>query len=93
MTEAQIERKLTQGVKAAGGMCMKFISPNLPGAPDRVVLLPGGRLYFVELKTGAGRLAGIQAHVIGELRKLGADARVLFGLEAVNAFLEEVAPK
>lgn len=92
MRESQIEARLMQGVKARGGMCMKFISPGLPGVPDRIVLTPNGRIYFVELKTEIGRLANIQKWVIGELQKRGAEVRVVKGPEAVKDFLKEVFP-
>ena len=92
MRESQIEARLTQGVKARGGMCMKFISPGMPGVPDRIVLTPTGRIYFVELKTEIGRLASIQKWVIGELQKRGAEVRVIKGPEAVKDFLKEVFP-
>jgi len=90
MTESKIERRLVQGVKACGGMCMKFTSPGTPGVPDRIVLTPDGRVYFVELKTIIGRLASIQRWVIGEMQKRGADVRVLRGPDEVKIFLEEV---
>jgi len=92
MRESQIEARLVQGVKARGGMCMKFTSPGLPGVPDRIVLTPTGRIYFVELKTEIGRLANIQKWVIGELQKRGAEVRVVKGPEAVKDFLREVFP-
>lgn len=92
MRESQIEARLMQGVKSRGGMCMKFISPGLPGVPDRIVLTPNGRIYFVELKTEIGRLANIQKWVIGELQKRGAEVRVVKGPEAVKDFLKEVFP-
>jgi len=89
MRESQIETRLAQGVKAKGGMCIKFTSPGLPGVPDRIVLAPDGRICFVELKTEIGRLANIQKWVIGEMRKRGADVRVVKGPEAVKEFLRE----
>lgn len=92
MRESQIEARLVQGVKAKGGMCMKFTSPGLPGVPDRIVLTPDGRVYFVELKTEIGRLAKIQKWLIGEMRQRGADVRVVKGLDAVKDFLKEVFP-
>ena len=92
MNERQIERRLVQGVKAKGGMCVKFVSPGMPGVPDRIVLTPTGRIYFVELKTEIGRLASIQKWVIGELEKRGAEVRVIKGPEAVKDFLKEVFP-
>lgn len=93
MRESQIEARLVQGVKARGGMCIKFTSPGLPGVPDRIVITPTGRVCFVELKTEIGRLAKIQQWVIGEMQKRGADVFVVKGPEAVKDFLEEVLPR
>ena len=90
MTEKQIERRLVDGVKKYGGMCLKFTSPGLPGVPDRIVLTADGRVYFVELKTTVGRLAKIQKWVCEEMRSRGHDVRVLWGPEAVKEFLKEV---
>lgn len=92
MTESQIEARLVQGVKAKGGMCIKFTSPGLPGVPDRIVITPSGRICFVELKTEVGRLASIQKWVIAEMQKRGADVRVVKGVAEVKQFLEEVMP-
>ena len=50
MREKQIERKLTIAAKNMGGIAPKFTSPGFDGMPDRIVLLPGGRLGFVEVK-------------------------------------------
>ncbi len=90
MTESQIERRLVQGVKDAGGLCLKLVSPGNGGVPDRLILLPGGRVIFAELKTEAGRLSAIQQWMIGEMRERGADVRVLKGAGAVDDFLREV---
>lgn len=50
MREKQIERKLVNAVKAAGGIAPKFVSPGYDGMPDRLLLLQGGRMAFVEVK-------------------------------------------
>ena len=50
MSEKDIERKFVQMVKNAGGIAPKFVSPGFAGMPDRIVLLPGGRMGFVEVK-------------------------------------------
>ena len=52
--EKVIERKLRDGVKKLGGgaQCLKFESPGTSGVPDRMILLPGGRVVFVALKEG-----------------------------------------
>ena len=55
MRESRIERRLASAVKTQGGLCLKFISPGWDGAPDRLTLLPRGRMAFVELKA-PGRL-------------------------------------
>ena len=79
-------------VRSRGGLCYKFVSPSNPGVPDRIVITPGGRTIYVELKTEIGRLANIQRWQLDEMRKRGADVRVLKGLEEVKAFVEEVMP-
>ncbi len=90
MTESQIERRLVQGVRDADGLCLKLVSPGNGGVPDRLILLPGGRVIFAELKTEAGRLSAIQRWMIGEIRERGADVRVLKGAGDVDDFLREV---
>ena len=44
MREKIIEEKLTKAVKQNGGVCWKFTSPGTAGVPDRIVLMPGGRI-------------------------------------------------
>lgn len=92
MKESAIEARLVREVKKRGGLCYKFTSPGNPGVPDRIVILPGGTTIYVELKTEIGRLAKIQKWQIEELRKRGADVRVLKGMDQVMNFLEEVMP-
>lgn len=50
MREKQVETKLVTETKSMGGLAPKFISPGLDGVPDRLVLLPGGKIAFIELK-------------------------------------------
>ena len=60
MREKHIEQKLTSKVNAMGGMAIKFTSPGLDGLPDRLILLPGGMVAFVEVKaTGEKMCIGI----------------------------------
>ncbi len=90
MKESQIERRLVEGVKRLGGMCMKFVSPGTLGVPDRIIITAKGRVIFVELKTETGRLTKIQRYVIGEMQKRGADARVVKGIDEVKELLAEI---
>ena len=57
MRESDIERRLVQGVKKLGGRAYKFVSPGNVGVPDRLVVLPGGIVLFVEVKAPDGRLS------------------------------------
>ena len=84
--ERNVERKLTSGVKALGGWAIK--GDILPGFPDRIVLLPGGRLELIELKRVGGRLSKIQIAVHKRLERLGFPVLVLTGMEEVNDWLE-----
>ena len=88
--EKDIEKKLGNEIKKLGGLYYKFVSPSLPGVPDRIVIMPGGRVIFVELKTETGRLAAIQKFILGEMQKRDADVRVIKGWPAAQAFLEEL---
>ena len=90
MKESSIEAHLVREVKRHGGLFYKFVSPGNPGVPDRLVILPDGRTFFVELKTEVGRLAKLQRWQRSEMEKRGADVRVLYGLDAVKEFLREV---
>ena len=51
MREKIIEEKLTKAVKQNGGVCWKFTSPGTAGVPDRIVLMPGGRIAFDNWET------------------------------------------
>lgn len=87
MLEKDIEARLVRGVKKLGGRAYKFVSPGNVGVPDRIVVLPGGRVIFVELKTEKGVVSAAQRQQIRVLRDLGADVRVLQGVAAVDRFL------
>lgn len=58
--ERDIERALVGMVKRHGGLCLKWVCPGWSGVPDRIILLPGGRILFAETKRPKG----------GEVRKL-----------------------
>ena len=52
--EKEIEAKLTAMVKRHGGLCLKWVCPGWAGVPDRIILLPGGKVIFAELKRPKG---------------------------------------
>lgn len=92
MTESQIETRLVKMVRERGGLCYKFTSPGNPGVPDRIIITPDGRTYFVELKTEVGRLSSIQKWQREEFRRCNAEIYVVKGLDQVKRFVEEVMP-
>ena len=89
--EKDVERRLVGGVKRLGGQAVKFVSPASAGWPDRLVLLPGGKVVFIELKTSTGKLSELQKYRLKVLGDLGFDARVLYGHDEVKGFLDEIA--
>ena len=90
MLEKEIERRLGEMIKKRGGLYFKFVSPGTVGVPDRIVILPGGRIIFVELKTEIGRLSNIQKWQIQRLADQGAEVRKIKGWSEAKAFVEEV---
>lgn len=89
MKESDVEKYLVQGVKRVGGRAYKFVSPGNSGVPDRLVVLPGGRIEFVELKTETGRLSKLQLHQIRQLNALGCATYTLYGMGDVLAYLRD----
>ncbi len=71
MLEKAIENKLRKGIKAIGGLCLKWESPGFTGVPDRMMLLPGGRVIFAETKAPGKRERKRQEYVHKQLRDLG----------------------
>ncbi len=77
MREKTIEQKFRVAVRAAGGVAVKFTSPGLDGMPDRLVLLPGGRMAFVEVKAPGKKPRPLQEARHRMLRRLGFQVYVL----------------
>lgn len=71
MPEKQLEKRFRLAVKSRGGLSLKLTTPGFTGIPDRLNLLPGGRLFFAEFKFGKGKLSMRQEAVIRVLRGLG----------------------
>ena len=91
MNEKLIERKLRESVKKLGGLALKFSSPYHRGMPDRIVLMPGNRIAFAELKTIGKKPTELQKKAIAELRAMGFKAEVIDSQEGLNKFLEEIS--
>ena len=90
MLESALERKLVNGVKKAGGLAWKFVSPGHAGVPDRIVMMPGGHVFFIELKTETGTLTPLQIEIHNTLRDMGFNCRTLYGKQYVEGFIREI---
>ncbi len=90
MTEKYIEQKLVRAVKERGGIAPKFVSPGLDGVPDRIVLLPMGRIAFVELKAPGKKMRPLQVKRKTQLEGLGFLVYCVDGIEQIGGVLDEI---
>ena len=90
MRERDIERKLVMETVHRGGVALKFVSPGCIGVPDRIVLLPGGQLGFVELKAPGQQPRPIQVRRIQQLRVMGFLVFVVDGREQIGGVLDAI---
>lgn len=89
--ERDIEKSLTRAIGRMGGICMKWVCPGWNGVPDRIVFMPGGRIYFVELKRPeGGRISKLQTEWHKRLRDLGFNTFFIHSHEGVNHFISSV---
>jgi len=90
MREKIIEKKLVQATKGMGGIAPKLISPGFDGMPDRIVLLPYGKLAFVEVKAPGQKPRALQAARHKLLRGLGFRVNVLDDVQQIGGLLDEI---
>jgi hypothetical protein len=83
--EKDIEKKLRLMVEHHGGLCLKWVCPGWSGVPDRIILLPGGRVVFAETKRPkGGKLERLQKWWRERLQKLGFWAVVVWDDENIK---------
>lgn len=90
MREKTIEQKLVRTVKAAGGVALKLISPGFDGMPDRMVLMPGGHIGFVEVKAPGKNPRPLQLARHRLLRRPDFNVYVLDNEEQMDQILREI---
>lgn len=89
MREDSVETHLLRAVKAARGLCIKLNPMGVVGIPDRMVLLPGGRMVFVECKKPKNaRVARLQFWWRDKLLNLGFTHRFVWTKEGVDELME-----
>ena len=90
LLERDIERYLVRRTVEHGGVAYKWVSPGRVGVADRIVLLPGGVVWFVELKTAKGRLSPWQKLFAADMRRMGMNYIVLRSKGEVDAYLSSL---
>ena len=90
LREKEVEQKLIEAVKKMGGIAPKFTSPGFDGMPDRLILLPGGRFAFAELKAPGKKPRPLQLARHRLLRKLGFQVYVIDCTEQIGGILDEI---
>ena len=90
MKEKDIEQQLVKAVKSMGGIAPKLVSPGFDGMPDRLVLLPGGTLAFVELKAPGKSLRPLQKKRKRQLQALGFLVFCVDSVSQIGAVLNEI---
>ncbi|MBE3570851.1 MAG: VRR-NUC domain-containing protein [Bacillales bacterium] len=91
MREKEIEIYLRDQVKKAGGKAYKFESPGNDGVPDRLVIFPNNKIYFVELKAPGKKPRPLQVKQMKAIASFGCDVRVIDSKQGVDEFIAEVS--
>ena len=90
MRESTVESKLVKAVKLLGGLAPKFVSPGLDGVPDRLVLLPGGKIAFIELKAEGKKMRPLQVRRKRQLEALGFLVYCIDKPDQIGGILDEI---
>lgn len=90
MQERSVEKALVQKVKKRKGLALKFISPGMSGVPDRIVLMPEGRMAFVELKAPEKKPRPLQVCRMQKLQRLGFRCYVVDSTSMIDEVLDEI---
>ncbi|MBE6068060.1 MAG: VRR-NUC domain-containing protein [Clostridium lundense] len=89
-SEKYLEQTLSKEVKRVGGIAFKFVSPGVAGVPDRIVLLPNGKIVFVELKAPGKKMRPLQIKRKEQLESLGFLVYCIDSLKGIEDFVRDV---
>ncbi len=90
MRERDVERKLVRAVRDSGGLALKFVSPGMAGVPDRLILFPGSRAAFCEVKAPGEKPRPLQVHRVEQLRALGFRVYVVDSEEKIGEVIRAI---
>lgn len=90
VSEKAIEAYLIKRVTITGCLCLKYTNPNMVGYPDRLVVVPGGRVVWVEVKSRGKHPSPIQVFRFGELRELGHEVYTVSSREEVDEVIKHI---
>ena len=90
MKESVVEKRLATEVKKRGGLAVKFVSPGFNGVPDRLVLFPGGRMAFVELKAPGETMRPLQQYRAKQLTERGFRVYTVDCKERIGGIVDEI---
>ena len=90
MLESFLENKFVKAVKEKGGKAVKFESPGLAGVPDRIVLLPGGKIIFAEIKKPGQKPRPLQKKRIKDLEAMGFQVEVIDSVLRITQVCAEI---
>ncbi|MBR5943548.1 MAG: VRR-NUC domain-containing protein [Lachnospiraceae bacterium] len=90
MREKEVEAALVSAAKKRHGLAFKFVSPGMSGVPDRIVILPGGKLGFIELKAPGKRMRPLQEKRKSQLEALGFLVFCIDNKEKVEVVLDAI---
>lgn len=90
MLESFIEKQLRDEAKKRKGMALKFVSPGMNGVPDRIILLPDGKMAFVELKALGKTLRPLQRKRKRQIESLGFPVFIIDRPDQIGGILDEI---
>ena len=90
MIEKDIEKALVREVRKRSGMAFKFVSPGMDGVPDRIVILPGSIIAFIELKAPGKEMRPLQEKRAEQIADMGFPVFCINSMEGVSEVLDEI---
>ena len=87
--EKDVEARLRDRIKAAGGVSWKFVSPNNRGVSDRVALI-NGRTIYIEVKRDGGKMSALQKSFAEKITINGGEYALVEGMQGVDDFIKTI---